>query len=231
MKNLIFTLVLIVLNHFVNAQPYNVTISVDMTSYSGSDYDAVVMGGGINSWNGALTLTNVPGTDIWSTTVQKEGWIDYRFEVTGGEVGWNCEFRNETTGTEGTGEGSCFTNPWDGNQTNVHWYEVTGDIVLPIVSWESCECISCTPTSAKSLENDQVEIFVNSSNTLTIQGLCKEVIKVSIYDIQGNLKVFKTMKCFGSELTMDYTQSLCNGLYIINVKTENSNIIKKIMIQ
>ena len=230
MKNLIFTLVFIVLSLVVNAQPYNVTISIDMTSYAGSDYDAVVMGGGINSWNGALTLTNEPGTNIWSTTVQKEGWIDYRFEVTGGVVGWNCEFRDESTGTEVTGTGSCFTNPWDGTQTNVHWYEVTGDVVLPTISWESCECISCTPTDAKSMEIDNVEVFVNPSNVLMVKGLETGDVTVSIYDIQGNLKFIKTIESVGSEFTMDDFQSLCSGLYIIKVETEDSNIVKKIMI-
>ncbi|MBS2100290.1 T9SS type A sorting domain-containing protein [Carboxylicivirga linearis] len=230
MKNLIFTLVFIVLSIVVNAQPHNVTISIDMTSYAGSDYEAVVMGGGINSWNGALTLTNEPGTNIWSTTVQKEGWIDYRFEVTGGVVGWNCEFRNEANGEEGTGTGSCFTNPWDGTQTNVHWFEVTEDIVLPTISWESCECISCTPTSAKSMEIDNAEIFVNRSNVLIIKGLETGAVTVRIYDIQGNLKVIETIEGVGNELSMDEPQNLCSGLYIIKVETEKGNIIKKIMI-
>ncbi|MCW3788290.1 T9SS type A sorting domain-containing protein [Plebeiibacterium sediminum] len=230
MKNLIFTLVFIVVSLVVNAQPYNVTISIDMTSYTGSDYDAVVIGGGINGWNGALTLTNEPGTNIWSTTVQKEGWIDYRFEVTGGVVGWNCEFRDEATGAEVTGEGSCFTNPWDGNQTNVHWYEVTEDIVLPTISWESCECISCNPTIAPDVKTNQVEVFVSSSNLLMIKDLDQGTVNVSIYDIQGNLKIVKTVQSVGSELTMDCSQSLCSGLYIIKVETENSDIVKKIMI-
>ncbi len=229
MKNLLFTLVFIVLSLVLNAQPYNVTISIDMTSYTGSDYDAVVMGGGINGWSGSLTLTNEPGTNIWSTTVQKEGWIDYRFEVNGGVVGWNCEFRDETTGAEGTGTGSCFTNPWEGTQTNVHWFEVTEDVVLPTISWESCECISCTPTSAQSMEIDNAEIFVNPSNELIVKGLEPGAVTVSIYDIQGNLKLVKTIESVGSELTINDAQYLCNGLYIIKVETTNSNIVKKIM--
>ncbi len=230
MKNLIFTLVLIVSSTIVKAQPYNVTISVDMTSYVGSTYDAVVMGGGINGWNGAITLINEPGTDIWSATVQKEGWIDYRFEVTGGVVGWNCEFRDEATGAEGAGEGSCFTNPWDGNQTNMHWFEVTDDVVLPTVSWESCDCISCTPTSTKSVEGNLVDVFVNSTNSLIVRGLDEGDVSIRIYDVQGNLKIAETVQNIGSEIIMDNSQSLCDGLYIVKVECDDSNIVKKILI-
>ncbi len=228
MKNLIFTLVLSVMCYFVHAQPYNVTISVDMTSYSGSAYDAVVMGGGINGWSGAITLTNEPGTNIWSTTVQKEGWIDYRFEVNGGVVGWNCEFRNEDTGTEGTGVGSCFTNPWEGTQTNVHWFEVTSDVVIETVCWESCS--ACVTTLKKEIIKDEVEIYVSGSKSLVLKGLGEGNLKISVYDIQGKLWVSEMLQTEGNEITSDCTKSLSKGVYIIKVENANSQIVRKLML-
>lgn len=125
---------------FMTANAFNVTISVDMTSYPGSSYDVVKIGGGIVGWSPDYELTKVEGTDVWEITLQKDsGWVDYRFEVAGGTVGWNCEFRDELTAAESTGIGSCFTNPWEGTQTNVHWFELTEDVVLPTVCWESCD--------------------------------------------------------------------------------------------
>ena len=114
------------------ACPAEITVTLDLSAYTGPGFTEVKMNGGFNGWGEAFSLTNSKG-NLWTATVpMNDGFNDYRFELSGGEVGWTAEWESETS------TGDCFINPYDNTQSNMRWIEVDGDATLPTVCWESC---------------------------------------------------------------------------------------------
>ena len=85
-----------------------ITVTLDMSSYTGTGFSEVKMNGGFNGWGDAISLTNSEG-NLWTATVPMTvgDTTDYRFELSGGEVGWTAEWE----GASSTGD--CFINPND----------------------------------------------------------------------------------------------------------------------
>ena len=106
--------------------PANVTFRVDMSQYTGA-YTTVNLNGSFNAWCGACAeMLDTDGDGIYELTVSiPQGTVEYKFTVDG----WTAQ--EEFAGGE-----SC-TSTIDGftNRT----LDVTGDVVLDAVCWNSCE--------------------------------------------------------------------------------------------
>lgn len=115
----------------------NVTFRVDMSNYTGIIGTGVYVNGTFNGWCGSCNPMTDLGNGIWQTTLPlSQGPIQYKFTVDG----WTDE---ETfTGTE-----SCLDPIIDANFNR--YLEVTGDVTLPAVCFESCApCLTVSPELA-----------------------------------------------------------------------------------
>jgi len=110
---------------------YSVTFQVDMQNVTGFNIPEV--NGTFNEWcGGCFQLTDGDGDGVWTGTATiQEGTYEYKFAYDG----W--------TGQENLTPGSSCTITTD-NFTN-RSLEVTSDITLPVVCWESCEACGVAP--------------------------------------------------------------------------------------
>lgn len=185
-----------------------VTVSIDMASYSLTVFNEVMVNGGFNAWGAAYQLNNTSGT-VWSATVPMPlGQQDYRFEVNGAG-GWAAEWPGDDA------VGDCF----DGGHMRL--YTVTEDVVLPTVSWERCNDGVAT-ISDKTVDN-QIKVFVSKNRSIVIDGVNKGVSKVSIYNTQGQLLLMKTVSNQSSNSNVTIDDNINRGLYILRV--ENADIL------
>ena len=105
--------------------PPGVTFQVDMSDYSGA-FTTVELNGSFNDWCGSCNPMADQGNGIWAVTLPLEdGPIEFKYTF------------DNWTGQEDLTEGSSCTITTDGN-TN-RFLEIAGDILLPVVCWESCQ--------------------------------------------------------------------------------------------
>lgn len=201
-----------------------VTVTIDMTSYTGPSFTSVMMNGGFNGWGDAISLTTDDDSLVWATTFSMNiGINDYRFEVGGGEVGWNAEWEGKTS------TGDCFINLYDSSQTNMRWITVTKDSVLSTVCWESCS--TCGTTLLSKNNQNNIDIFLNNSNELIITGLDKteEPLTLRIIDLNGSqIRIFKNIQPNSNKVSLN---GIMNGIYIINIYNRSIVVNKKIIKQ
>ena len=119
---------------------YDVTFQVDMSQYEGA-IGTVNLNGNFAGWCGScIAMSDDNGDGIYAVTVELgAGQIEYKFTVDG----WNAQ--EEFAG----GESCTLTS---GPFTN-RVYEVTGDVMLNVVCWNSCDAcpedvLGCTDASA-----------------------------------------------------------------------------------
>ena len=115
----------------VVANEYSVTFQVDMQNVTG--FTTPEVNGTFNGWcGGCFQLTDTDGDGIWTgTAVVPEGVHEYKFAYDG----W--------TGQENLIPGSSCTIT-TGDFTN-RSLDVSSDIILPVVCWESCEACGAAP--------------------------------------------------------------------------------------
>lgn len=159
MKKTFLLLLVALLATFINAKSASITVSIDMSSYEGKSFTNVMMNGGFKGWGDAISLTPDNDSLVWTTTVtMNDGINDYRFEVGGGEVGWDSEWEGVTS------TGDCFVNLYDGTHSNMRWITVSGDSILPKVSWEKCyEAVE--PTTAQINVSIDMSTYIGPSFT------------------------------------------------------------------
>ncbi len=188
-----------------------VTLTIDMSSYL-QDYGTVNVNGGFNDWGSAYELTNTEG-DIWSVTVPMDtGDNDYRFEVSGGEVGWAAEWPDNDA------EGDCFVN---GNMRSVY---ITQDTVLTTVQWETCgENIVTVQDHRKTSE---LTIRTNQNGCLVFEGR-EGRADITITNINGQV----VQAFYSVELSSHlYINSTLRGVFVVTVLDNSSKVTKKLML-
>lgn len=193
-----------------------ITLTIDMSPYTATEFNKVTVNGGFNGWGAAYELTNTEGT-IWQVTVPMAiGTQDYRFEVDG-PGGWAAEW----PGNDAAGD--CFAFG------NMRVHDVTGDEVLPLVCWESCS--SCFPTSLqKEVDSSPIGLYVNAGNSIVINGLDQNLTTIYVYDIQGKALNSKTVSGENSTNAV-IANNLSAGIYLIKVVNANTVFSKKVSIR
>ena len=108
----------------------NVTLSVDMSNYTGS-FTTVNVNGDFNGWCGACNPLTDMGSGIWEVTLPiAADSMDYKFTVDG----WNDQ-ENFAGGESCTKTKGGFTN---------RYLRILGDTAVGTVCWNSCSiCSSC----------------------------------------------------------------------------------------
>jgi hypothetical protein len=83
-----------------------------------------------------------------------------------------------------------------------------------------------TPTSTHSVLNNNIQTFENNG-ILNINGITQETI-ASICDISGKLIQTKKLSLGLNQLNIS---DLANGLYVVNLQTEDAIFVKKLLKQ
>lgn len=156
MRNYVFILVFMLSSLFANAaEPYDVSLAVDVSNFSDS-VSLVKVNGGFSGWS-AYELTNTSG-DIWEVVVpMNEGTTDYRFEIIDTADGWHPEWPSNDA------VGICFVN---GNMRTI---TVSKDSIMDTVCWESCTaCEIATPLVTVSI--DMASYSLSVFNEVMVNG-------------------------------------------------------------
>ena len=138
----------------------DITLSVDMNSYSGS-FTTAYVNGDFNSWCGSCNpLSDSDGDGIWSVTIPlTSDSIEYKFTLDG----W--------TGQETLTPGSSCTKTTSG-YTN-RFLEILGDTTLTTVCWEACgSCATAPPPTPTYDVTFAVDMnnYTGSFTTVNVNG-------------------------------------------------------------
>ncbi|MFK7947735.1 MAG: T9SS type A sorting domain-containing protein, partial [Saprospiraceae bacterium] len=116
----------------------DLTLSVDMSQYTGSTANGVFINGSFNNWSGSSNPLTDQGNGIWegTITVPENDSIEYKFTVDG----WTDQenFNGGESCTKTTGQ-------------NINRFFAYGNMntTVPTVCWESC---TTCPTAADSVD-------------------------------------------------------------------------------
>ena len=114
---------------------YAVTFQVDMQNVNAADFSTPEVNGSFNGWcGGCFPLSDEDADGIWTGTAMiPEGVYEYKFAYDG----WTGQ-ENLLPGSSCTVTNFEFTN---------RALEISSDVVLPVVCWESCSDCSTAPTT------------------------------------------------------------------------------------
>ena len=140
---------------------YAVTFQVDMSQYGLTETDGVFLNGAYNGWcGGCNAMDDVDGDGVYTFTVNLTlGLQEYKFTVNGWDAAESFD------GTE-----SCTTDPAEFVNRVV---DVTGNMTLPVVCWNSCEaCPAEGCTDALACNYDEAAGF-NDGSCVYADGNCE----------------------------------------------------------
>jgi hypothetical protein len=202
-----------------NAPPVvqaNVKFTVDMNNYTGSLAAGVYINGAFNGWCGDCSPMTDIGNSKYEITVPIDaGPIQYKYTI----GGW-------TSQEEFTDSIGCIDNVDDGFYNR--FYEVTGDVVLPVVCFNSCDACPNISVSEYVGETPFV-VYPNpakSSVTVTGQQLAE---KIEIVGLTGNKVVALDSNLQKSNVIS--VSNLKSGIYFINVTSSNKIYTQKLIIE
>lgn len=195
---------------------YMVEFSVDMSGYTEA-FTQVYVSGTINNWSGDANALTDMGDGIWTGTVEVvEGMQEYKFTLDNWTVQEQFEEGAECTVTNGG-----FTN---------RSIDVTEDMAVCFL-WDSCEACA---VGIEAIET--ADIFTIAPTLVTdatvikfVDGFTKEKNLV-VYDAVGQ-RVFNTTIAQGmTQYVLDMNQ-LNNGVYLINIQTEQFQQTQKVIVK
>jgi hypothetical protein len=105
----------------------NVTFRVNMSDYTGTIATGVFVNGSFNGWCGSCNPLTDMGNGVWQATLPiPAGNIEYKFTIDG----WNAQ-------ENFTPNDACI-DPNTGDNFYNRYLQITGDVVLPAVCFNSC---------------------------------------------------------------------------------------------
>lgn len=105
----------------------NVTFRVNMSNYTGTIGTGVYVNGSFNGWCGSCNPLTDMGNGLWQATLPiPAGNIEYKFTIDG----WNAQ-------ENFTANDACI-DPNMGDNFYNRYLQITGDVVLPAVCFNSC---------------------------------------------------------------------------------------------
>ena len=105
----------------------NVTFRVNMSDYTGTIATGVFVNGSFNGWCGSCNPLTDMGNGVWQATLPiPAGNIEYKFTIDG----WNAQ--------ENFAPNDACIDPNTGDNFYNRYLQITGDVVLPAVCFNSC---------------------------------------------------------------------------------------------
>ncbi len=197
-----------------------VTFQVDVTDYSGSFTD-INLNGTFNNWCGSCATMTSMGNNIYELEViVPTDTIEYKFT----SDGWT----DQETLTPGLPCTKTVTDP-GGTFTN-RYFVPSGDTILPVVCWESCEACGAINID----ENDWIKDFKVTPNPnngiFDISGSLNsdDAIRITVVDMQGRL-VYEASEANSTIAKSIDISSAHQGMYILNISSDSNVITEKII--
>jgi hypothetical protein len=192
----------------------NVTFRVNMSEYTGSTANGVFLNGTINNWCGNCTPMTDLGGGIWSVTLPVPvGGVQYKFTIDG----WTAF--EEFAGTE-----TCIDPVADGFANR--YVEVTGDTILPLVCFNSCE--ACLGVGLDEIENSQVLLYPNPNNGVVSVSTLHDIQNVRIQSLNGDVVLDQSVN--GKMISIN-TASFAKGMYVMTIDTVNGSMVRKMLVE
>ena len=191
-----------------------VTFNVDMSQYGGS-LGTVYLNGTFNNWCGDCNPMFDVGGGLWKLTIPLAvgSEIEYKYTIDGWTV---------AEGFSG-GESCTVTDP-SGQFINRYLLVETGDPVLGVVCWASCD-----PCAVGILEHSDLFTVAPNPFNSEIQINSSEIMKyIRVIDLSG--KTVVTQKANDNMKTINL-EHILNGVYTIIVETESSISTSRIVKQ
>ncbi|MEQ9187341.1 MAG: T9SS type A sorting domain-containing protein [Cryomorphaceae bacterium] len=184
-----------------------------MRGYTGT-YTTPEVNGTFNGWCGNCNVLEDPeGDSIWTTTLAlTTDTIEYKFSHdtwTGQE-----ELDSNSSCTKTTG---AFTN---------RYAELSGDTVLPVVCWESCE--ACGIIGLNDIVSSNLAIFPNPVKNLLSVESTAPIQSIVVFNTEG--RQVMSFSANGSTREQVNTSALPNGIYILQTRTDHTVLTKRFVI-
>lgn len=166
------------------------------------------------NWSEAIRL--VKDGDYYTATVDflPLDYIKYKYVI--------LNDKNEITNWEDV-SGSCTT----GSNNNRKLYVPYAAKTLDAVCYGSCE--NCSPLIVKNTVQNLLQIYPNPANNVLHINCMEAIEKISLTDISGKICMHSRLNNkFNHELQ---TKELARGIYVLSVKTNNHQIVKRVIVQ
>ena len=191
-----------------------VTFKVNMNNYTGTAPTSVSVFGNFNGWNpnaNPMTDANIDG--IWETTLPiAAGQIEYKFFIN------NSNVEEQFDG----GEICTISTIVDIDTFVNRFYNVTGDIDLGAVCFESCvACISGINEQAGMT----FKLMPNPAHTSFNIVSTEEITEIELVDLCGKL----VRKVTGT--THVNVADLVQGMYTVIVRSENGTTTSRVIVE
>jgi hypothetical protein len=198
----------------VTAPNPNVTFRVNMSNYTGTIGTGVYVNGTFNSFCGACNpMTNIGG-NIWEVVLPlPAGPIQYIFTV------------DEWTDQEVLVAGGACNDPVVDEYEN-RYLNVTADVVLPSVCYESC--VECLNIGLSEMVSGEVLLMPNPAKSTIQLTSTENMKKIEIIDAQG--KSVKTVNCNTTEMNISL-DGLNAGFYTVAIGSDKGTITRKLIIE
>jgi hypothetical protein len=199
-----------------NEGPFNITFKVDMNEVTAA-FTTPEINGTFNNWcGGCAPMTDANNDGIWEITIPiAADTIEYKFAY------------DSWAGQEELTPGSACTSTIDGFTNRS--FIVSQDTVLGVVCW--AKCTPCIVGFENAPAAADVKVYPNPANetvNIAINGLSKQPIAVSVNDAAGRLVSTNTYN-MTNNISLE-THSLTNGVYFIQITTENGVITKPVFV-
>lgn len=199
-----------------NEGPFNITFKVDMNEVTAA-FTTPEINGTFNNWcGGCAPMTDANNDGIWEITIPiAADTIEYKFAY------------DSWAGQEELTPGSACTSTIDGFTNRS--FIVSQDTVLGVVCW--AKCTPCIVGFENAPAAADVKVYPNPANetvNIAINGLSKQPIAVSVNDAAGRLVSTNTYNATNN-ISLE-THSLTNGVYFIQITTENGVITKPVFV-
>jgi hypothetical protein len=198
----------------VTAPNPNVTFRVNMSNYTGTIGTGVYVNGTFNSFCGACNpMTNIGG-NIWEVVLPlPAGPIQYIFTV------------DEWTDQEVLVAGGACNDPVVDEYEN-RYLNVTADVVLPSVCYESC--VECLNIGLSEMVSGEVLLMPNPAKSTIQLTSTENMKKIEIIDAQG--KSVKTVNCNTTEMNISL-DGLNAGFYTVAIGSDKGTSTRKLIIE
>lgn len=192
-----------------NNGPYDLTMSVDMSSYGGS-FTTVYISGTFNGWSGDSNAMTDQGGGIWQTTINvPEGQYEFKFTI------------DNWTDQESFNEGDPYTVS-NGGFTNRFFHADTDKTQSYL--WNQGERLSTDSFEIKDISINAYPNPTQSTWNINVQNV--SISSIEVYDILGkNVLIIK-----GGENQISIPASnLKSGVYLAKVNTADSSKTLKLI--
>jgi len=198
----------------VTAPNPNVTFRVNMSNYPDIIATGVYVNGTFNSFCGACNpMTNIGG-NIWEVVLPLPvGPIQYIFTV------------DTWTDQEVLTAGGTCNDPVVDEFEN-RYLNVTADVVLPSVCYESC--VECLNIGLSEMVSGEVLLMPNPAKSTIQLTSTENMKKIEIIDAQG--KSVKTVNCNTTEMNISL-DGLNAGFYTVAIGSDKGTITRKLIIE